>query len=233
MTRLANLCLVTAVLTAAPAAAQFKPETHTGSMIPVAPHALQEKDAGAVRKRFAECLYRADKSKVAALLAHSDARTVDLDGARIKNVRTELGMEDCLGDEMMPSELTLGLRFAPDSLRDLMAEETYLTNHRTAPVLASDAKPLTPTILPADLQPATTSAVAEFGDCTVRADTADADKLLRTMPGSDNERLAAAALAPALGKCLTGGQTIAFSPGNIRALIAYAMWSRFDRGGAQ
>lgn len=212
--------------------AQLKPETQTGSMIPVQPHALDEKRAGDVRKHFAQCVYRAAKPKVLVMLEHSDPVWVDLQAAGIKDVNAELGMNRCLGDQVAIDQSALSLKFPPPALRDLMAEEAYLARHPVAPSLAADAAPIASFVIPTDTQPATAAALTDFTDCTVRRDPAGADALLRTMPGSDREHDAAVALAPALGQCLTAGQKVNLKPAGIRALIAYAMWSRFVRAPA-
>lgn len=221
--------LVAAVMIAAPAQAQLKPEIQTGSMIPVKPQTLDEKRAGDVRKHFAQCVYRGATPKVLALLDHSDPAWIDLQAAGIKNVNIELGMGRCLGAQVGIDQAALSLRFSPPVLRDLMAEEAYLARNPVAPSLPVEAVPIAPFVIPTDTRPMTAAALTDFTDCAVRHDPAGADALLRTMPGSDREHDAAVALAPALGQCLTAGQKANLKPAGIRALIAYAMWSRFVR----
>jgi hypothetical protein len=223
------LGLFAALVIATPAQAQLKPEIQTGSMIPVKPQPLDEKRAGDVRKHFAQCVYRSATPKVLTMLDHSDPAWIDLKAAGIKDVNTELGMSRCLGMQVGVDQLALSLKFSPVVLRDLMAEEVYLARNPAAPSLAADAAAIVPFVIPSDTQPATAAALTEFTDCAVRVDPAGADALLRTMPGSDREHDAAAALAPALGQCLRTGQKVNLKPGGIRALIAYAMWSRFVR----
>lgn len=236
MRSLFALTLAGTAITLPPLAqAQLKPEMETGSLIPVKPKALDSERAGEVRKGFARCVYRKSKPKVAMLLDHSDPVTVDLAGANIKNVSDDLGMETCLGSEAV-LESALGLKFSPGFLRDLLAEEAYLATNAKAPQL-----PPPPAIVP-PLEPKYVStgnmllraqATVEFTDCAVRKDTAHADALLRTRPGSSGELAAARAMGPVLGQCLVQGQDIKLSAMNIRGFVAYAMWNRFGRGAAK
>ena len=211
----------------ASAQAQLKPEVQTGSKVPTQPNTLKTEEAGIIRKHFARCMYQNAKANALKLLAHSDASTVDLPGAGIKKYDQDLDMDDCLGEEVGGDQFELGMRFTPEMLRDMLAEEDYLARHRSAPELAGPAPPLHFTPISTDKAPSAAQALAEFADCTILRDLAGADALLRTTPGSRKEHDAAAALAPALGACLLVGQKFALKPANIRALIAYAMWARF------
>ena len=226
------IALVAAIVgmgTAMSAQAQLKPETQTGSLIADQPHGLDAKQAGIVRKQFAQCVFQSAKPKALALLEHSDTATIDLQGSGIKNVVKDLNMERCLGEQVLIDERALGMKFGHDVLRDLMAEEAYLAKNSVAPRLAADASPLKLNIVSTGSQLIMAQELATFGDCAIRRDVAGADALLRTMPGGEAERGAAAALAPALGACLVAGQTVTLKPANIRALVAHAMWSRFGR----
>jgi len=220
-------CVFALIATAAHA--QLKPEVQTGSLIPVKPRTLEREDAGVVRKHFAQCVYRSAKPKVVALLDHSDAVAVDLPGAHIKNVSAELNMESCLGDEVGINENALGMKFSVNTLRDLLAEEAYLANDRTPPSLPSAVPPLDAKFVSTGDGLARAQALTAFADCAVTGDLADADALLRTTPGSDQERAAAVALAPGLGKCLVQGQKVSLTPMSIRALLSYGLWTRFVR----
>ena len=117
------------------ARAQLKPEIQTGSMIPVKPKAVGSKEAGVIRKHFAQCVYRAATAKATALLDHSDAVTVDLIGANIKDVSKGLDMNRCLGNRRESTSDALEYRFKATILRDLLAEEAYLARNRVAPTL--------------------------------------------------------------------------------------------------
>lgn len=232
---LTAIASVAALLVAAPviAHAQLKPEIETGSMIPVQPKAVDPKDAGIIRKHFAQCVYRSSRARVTALLDNSDPVGVDLAGAKIDNVNKALDMDHCLGREVGFDQNALGMKFSPGVLRDLMAEEAYLAANRTAPQLPATPPPLAARFVSIGDTLTRAQGMVAFTDCTVLKDVAHADALLRTMPGSLAERAAATALAPALGNCLLKGQQVALSPASSRAFVAYGMWNRFGRGTAQ
>jgi hypothetical protein len=231
MRRYLTLLAAAAVQSAAPApaVAQLRPEVQTGSILPTKPQALEAKETAIIGKHLAECVYQRAKRKAEAFLAHSDISAVDFAGAGIRDVATELDMTQCLDGEVGPGELELGMELQPTALRDLLAEEDYLAKNHLPPQLPANAQP--GQFIPAatDNHISTAQALASFSDCTIRNDLHDADALLRTTPGTDEERHAAAALAPSLGSCLTSGQQVALTPGRIRGLIAYALWSRFAR----
>lgn len=219
-----------ALCVAQPSAAQLKPQMQTGSLIPVKPEAVDARRAGAIRKHFAQCIYRRGHGWVAALLQASDPVVVDLKAAGIKDVRRDFDMNDCLGNEAGVNESELGMKLSAGVLRDLLAEEDYLAKNSIAPQLAADVPALEASPISFGAQYATAQALMQFGDCAVRKDVADADALLRTMPASDAEHAKAASLAPALGGCLTAGQQMSLNPASIRGLVAQAMWLRFARG---
>lgn len=218
------------------AQAQLKPETPTGSLIPVKPETVDPQQAGRIRKGFARCVYGTARSKATALLNNSDPETVDLAAAKIKDVKRDLAMESCLGGEVGISQSALGMKIGDSLLRDLLAEEAYLGANKKAPVLP--AAPAVPPLLQAryvSTGDALTRAqgMVAFTDCVVLKNVAQADALLRTMPGSKEELAAAKALAPSLGGCLVAGQKATLTATGIRAFMAYAMWNRFGRGAAQ
>jgi hypothetical protein len=221
--------IIPALAVSTTAHAQLKPEIETGSRVPTPPRDLKAEEAGIIRKHFAQCIYQDAKPNAMALLAHSDSSSVDLSGAKIKNIEKDLDMERCFQEEVEAGELELGLKFTPNAVRDMLAEEDYLAKHPAALQLPPDLPLLQFSPVSTDSEPLKTQALATFSDCTIRSNLAGADALLRTMPGSKNEYSAAAALAPALGACLVVGQKFGLKPANIRALVAYAMWLRFGR----
>lgn len=213
---------------ASPAFAQLRPETQTGSIAQARPQAYNEQQSGALRKDFGKCVYRKSRVRAEALLAHSDLTWVDLKSAGIQDINKEFRMLDCIEEVFSGSESALGLRFSSTMLRDLMAEESYLAAYRQMP---APAAPMTP----AAINPASSpraQALATFTDCTIRNDLAGADALLRTVPGSTEERQAAGRLAPAIGRCLVAGQQLSLTPAIIRGFVAFPMWSRFVASGA-
>ncbi|WP_066589991.1 hypothetical protein [Sphingomonas pruni] len=232
--RAAAVLVAPLVAVASPCArAQLKPELQTGSMIPVQPKAVDPREAGIIRKHFAQCIYHSSRSRAIALLNNSDAVAVDMAAAKITDVTKDLGMERCLGDQVGFDQNALGMKFSPGVLRDLMAEEAYLAANRAAPQLAAAPAPLQANFVSTGDSLAEAHAMVSFTDCAILKDIGHADALLRTMPGSPAERATAAALAPALGDCLVKGQQVTLSPAGIRGFVAYAMWNRFGRGAAQ
>jgi len=231
MRRLLTLSLAMLVASAAaPVHAQLlDPERTTGSLLHSQPKSLDPKEGAAVRKGFAHCIYNVANRKAVALLENSDMETVDVAAAGIRDVKRDLKMESCLGKEVGFDQLSIGLSFPVGLLRDLLAEEAYLATNRVAPALSAAAAPASYNIVSTGDRLARAQSMMAFADCAVRHDVAHADALLRTAPRSDAERSAAAALAPALGQCLVKGQSLVLKPANIRAFIAFAMWSRFGR----
>jgi hypothetical protein len=225
-----TLAFLAAVGLPVPAQAQIlEPESQTGSILPVKPRALDPTETAIIRKGFAQCIYRRAKRKALDLLAHSDMETIDLPAAGIRNLTKELSLDDCLGEQARMDQATLGLKFPVTNLRDLLAEEAYLATNRVAPVVAADAAPIVFKPVSTGNALESAQALTTFADCTVRQNAAGADALLRTTPASQAERAAAGALAPTLGQCLVAGQKLTLKPANIRALMAFAMWSRFGR----
>lgn len=211
------------VFASSPAFAQLRPEAQTGSLTHARPQAYNEQESGALRKEFGQCVYRRSKARAAALLAHSDLTRVNRQAAGIQDLNSEFQMEDCLEEVFSGTESALGLRFDSTMLRDLMAEESYLAQYRSAP---SSSAPMTPIVMN-PTSSGRAQALATFSDCTIRNDLGGADALLRTIPGSPQERQVATRLAPALGRCLVAGQQLRLTPGVIRGFMAFAMWSRF------
>jgi hypothetical protein len=218
---------------ATPVAAQLKPEKETGSRIPVQPQSVDHKAAGVIRKGFAQCVYDRARAKALVFLQHTDAETIDLAGARITDIKNDLRLSDCLGEQVRYNELALGLTIKPPALRDMLAEEAYLAVNRTAPAVPANAQPVDTSFISTGEALDQAKAVSAFIDCAIRVDLPHADALLRTMPGSDNERDAAGALAPTLGACLFRGQNFVLTPASIRSFIAFGMWNRFARGTAK
>lgn len=220
------------VLVPLPAMAQLKPEMQTGSLIAARPEAVDPKQAGVIRKDFARCIFGRAKRKALALLQNADAQTVDLEAAKIVRVNEELRLDSCLGDGVSATEYALGFFLKRDALRDMLAEEAYLATNPIAPLVVEPAAPLEEHYVSTGENLDRAKEFTMFFDCAVRNDVANADALLRTIPGSQEERDLAVAMAPAFGGCLIEGQTVKLTPSSIRAFVAFGMWNRFGRGAA-
>ncbi|AXJ96720.1 MULTISPECIES: hypothetical protein [unclassified Sphingomonas] len=218
-------------LVPAGAAAQLKPEMQTGSMIPVQPRAVEADQAGRIRKGFAQCVYRMGaKGAVVRLLTHSDPGTVDLKAAGVSDLSRSLSMETCLGRELQADQSTLGYKFTPKVLRGMMMEEAYLSTFAVLPPRpATMTQAVDRTFVSTGDALSVARGLAEFADCVVFKDPEHADALLRTVPNSVAEKTAARALAPALGSCLTAGQTVALNAASIRVFMADGLWNRYVR----
>src|SRR3569833_3497811 len=70
------------------------------------------------------------------------------------------------------------------------------------------------------------NAMDEFGDCVVSQGQAQVRAFIDTPVASAAEQSAAQALAPALGQCVSEGQTIAVEPAAIRQILAVALYRR-------
>lgn len=233
--KLPTMLLLGLLACIAPAAAfgQLKPEAPTGSHIPVPPEAVTAKEAGFIAKAFARCIYENNRKAAAAVLAHSDALTVDLPAAQITDLNRTFHMPVCLGKQARETDSALGFKFGRQVLRRMLTEEDYLAGHLSAPTLAAGTVELIDRNYVSDgdnLRRA--REVGTFADCVVFNDVAGSDALLRTVPASTGERAAARALVPALGKCLEQGAQLSMSPESIRVYVADGLWNRFSRPGS-
>ncbi|MDR6849639.1 hypothetical protein J2X47_002930 [Sphingomonas sp. BE270] len=209
---------------------QLKPEVQTGSLIPVAPQAVEAKDAGLIKKAFARCIYNRNKKAAAVILTYSDPVSVDIKAAKISDVASTFDMSECLGKQASVTQNTLGFKFKREMLRGFLAEETYLAGHPVAPTLApGSVEVIDRTYVSNSDNLPKARALGAFADCVVFNDVSGSDALLRTMPASASERAAARALAPALGKCLEQGIQFSMSPASIRVYVADGLWNRFSR----
>jgi hypothetical protein len=212
----------------APAFAQLKPETPTGSHIPVKPKAVDRERTGYIIKGFGRCIFGRNKAMAQRFLKFSDPVAIDYAkvGTTELKLAKDLGMEECLGKQVGFDQNALGLRMTLPALRARLLEEDYLTHYRTPPSNLPEVSTVrTYVAQEADLPKA--KAVGEFSDCVVKEDFRGSDALVRTMPGGDEERAVARALAPALGKCLNVGQQLELTPSSVRTYVVDGLWMRY------
>lgn len=218
------------MLIATAASAQLKPEVHTGSLIPMKPQAVEAERAGRIRKSFARCLYARHRQLADRLLLNSDPIKIDYASFGIdeKKIPIEFGMESCLGHEALDGDLELSTR--TESVRSMLQEEAYLAKVTAAPgaISADSPVPQRVYVATADMLPRA-KAMGDFSDCVVRREPGLADAMLRTVPGSKSEAIAASALSSSLGACLVQGQVVKFTPAAIRAYVADGAWQLFVR----
>jgi hypothetical protein len=219
---------------ATPGAAQLEPQMQTGSHIRVKPEVLDPLEAGRTRKQFAQCVYARNPALVRALLRHSDPETIDMTAggtAPPKNLVEQLGLDGCLSAQMNATQAALGLKASSLALRSLLLEEDYLAGNSAPPQLrAAEAEDTGRIYISQGDALARARAFGQLADCVTFADTASADALLRTMPESDQERMAARALAPVIGPCMTEGQTIKVNAAVVRTIAADGLWARYAQG---
>lgn len=223
-------CLALALALPSATAAQLAPEASTGSRVPIKPVQVGQSQAGIIRKRFAQCMYRSARPKAIALLEHSDPVAVDLKNAKVGDLDDAFNMSSCLSDAMDGGQTEIGTKFGRALLRDMLAEEAYLEANAVVPPPPADTSLPAHTIYVAEGEErARAVALLAFADCTITRDLNHSDALLRTLPASPAERAAAFALSPAFSACLTQGQELTLTPRGIRAFVAFAMWNRFAR----
>lgn len=215
--------------------AQLEPEAQLGSRIPVKPVSLDTERTGLVTKGFAQCLYRKNTTKTPLLLQNSDPTSIDYGKLKMPgdDIGKYLGMETCLGDQANGLESAISLKFSATQLLAMLQEEDYLAAFKSTPSISPESVESVQRNYVSDGDARRTAqGLGAFSDCLIFRDTANADAVLRAMPGSKDEKAAARALAPTLGACLMQGQTLSFTPRSIRIFAADGLWNRYVRSTA-
>ena len=221
------------VLCGSPGHAQLKPYTPAGTRIASNPKAIDPDLARKMKKDFARCIYERDADVVDRLLNSSDPKTVNFEqlGFDEADLVEKLGMSKCLSRAMTDDQLRAMMSFQIDGLRPLLAEEAYLSARREPPQIGPDDEEfLTNRVFVESGKVVQARLYGALADCIVFNAPADADRLLRTTPASDDELAAVNALVPTLGSCVTQGQEIVLMPLSVRALVADGLWSRVRFG---
>lgn len=229
---LALLTATTVLASAVPSAAvQIEPEAPIGSLVKRKPVIVDPVRAGASVKAFARCTYGRKPDAVRKLMTFSDPVVIDHDRAETSGwfTGTKLLVEDCLGRELNIDTMNMELRLSPARLRVLMMEEDYLARNAAVPAIDSGAAAPDRTFFATGDDSVKAQAIARFSDCVVTRNSAAADALVRTMPGQDEERTAARALAPALGACLLQGEEIKLTPALVRVYAVEGLWARSNK----
>ena len=190
-----------------------------------APQASADPRNPALMRDFANCLYVTDPAKAEYFLEHSDAYAVG-PFPGLDNVEAYLGVGQCRARQ--PAAFA-AINYKPSivTLRGMLAEQAYLARNAAYPGPKGIVAIRRYYVSPDPKVNANARGMALFSDCLVSSDSENADALLRTVPGSDAERAAAQLIAPALGKCLLGGQTIPFKPQDVRWFAAEGLWQRY------
>lgn len=215
------------------ALAQLKPETQLGSRLAVQPKAVDPAVAARISKDVAKCVLAGRSTFVAKFLSNSDPVLVDFKamGTTDRKITDDLGMPSCLEAQMNITQSATRMSFPISTLRTLLAEESYLKAYVNSPRLPESAvEPVARHFVSQGEELNRARGLAAFADCITFNDVVGADKVLRTQPRSVDEKAAARALAPTLGKCLVAGQTVSLTSENVRAIVADGLWSRFVYG---
>lgn len=215
---------------AKPSSGGMQPEAQIGTRFLKKPTEVNPREAGLERKNFGRCVYGRIPDRVDKLLENSDPEGIEYYGAGESQERfwQQIGKDNFCGALNSAASDHRQLTMSNSAFRSLMLEEAYLARFKQVPALPADATEA------ADRRYMTEGATSArslglFADCLAFRDSAGADALLRTMPGSDEEKAAARAMAPALGACLTRGQTLSLNTANVRAFAADGLWTRFAR----
>ena len=171
-------------------------------------------------KSVARCIFSHNKAMAQRLLTHSDPIAIDFVkvGTTPSKMARDLGLLDCLGEEVDVDETALGLRMSLLTLRARLLEEDYLTRNPVPPAIVPEASTVR-TYVAKEAELPKAMAIGEFSDCIVKEDFRGSDALVRTMPGSNAERAAARVLTPTLGKCLYIGQQLELTPSSVRVYV--------------
>jgi hypothetical protein len=211
-------------------AGRIRSEADTGSRIRIKPVAEDPARVGHMIKGVARCVYQGNGRKADKLLATSDTGSLSGKefGFRSSGQDDAFGISECMSYQTTGTELKLQLRFSLPRIRAMMAEEAYLKRFSSPPALpAGAAEDAQRAFFSTGKDLLRARGLAAFADCVVFKNTAAADAVLRTPPGTMEERTAAKGLAPVLGPCLVQGQEIALTPIAIRAIVADGLWARY------
>lgn len=225
--------VVAGLVSASPAFAQLEPYTPTGSRVARGPEAVDPKLARRMQKDIGRCVYSRHPELADRFLQSSDLNGADFHrlGVPAEDLRDDFSMGDCLGWAMTASqsEASLSIRFS--GLRTLLAEEAYLDRHDGPLILPEGSEEfLSSRFFSAPLESEDSRMVSMFADCVIFNAAAEADKVLRTAPASDEESAAVRALVPALSGCLMEGQELELTAASVRAIVADGLWSRSHYG---
>ena len=232
---------VVLLLTATAAHAQIDATQEIGSRIYTEPrNSTDAVQVSRYSKLVARCAYqRVGPQAVDRMLRASDPRTLATtgDGIQLRRLRNTLG--ECMTDRFVDYNADvrmshLAMTVSDTRMRALFLEEAYLAQNPAPPVVTENISEVTNRIyVSSGDELVAARGVGAFADCIVHRNAVGADAVLRTEPGSSEERSAARALAPVLSECLINGQEIGFSAGSIRAMAADGLWSRVFLGSQQ
>jgi len=212
---------------ATPAAAQVDHDMQLGSKIPVRPAKADPILDGQIRDRYVSCAYGPHRDKIDPYLLNSDPVTADPDkfGINMRQMTSRHDLRNCF--EVIGDQVQGSITYSDTAFRYMMLEAAYLRAYdklpadhetRVAPLRNYSSK---------GERLALARSLATLSDCMVAHDPVNADRLLRTFSGTEEEKEAAMAMVPALGACIVEGQDLKITAANIRSFAADGMWQRF------
>jgi hypothetical protein len=227
--------LAIAPLTAAQG--QLKPQTPTGSHIPVKPGSLPEDQTRRIIAEFARC----------AVAKHPNAAAHYLLGNAAKVEIKTLSDADCLPKETYENFAEFAMLMPPAVFSYALADALVNAEFPTFSVSqVQDAAALTPETV--DLTKFTPkpgknykreeleklekdkadalahAAFAVFGECVVHESPSAAHTLIRAQPTSPEEAAAIQSLMPALGRCLDQGENFQANQTSLRGIVALSYY---------
>jgi len=191
--------------------------------LPAAP-ASASIDAGAQARIYdvGRCVVRADRSAAASLLRALPlgGGDVDMAGAR----RTTAA--HCFKQDL-PTRAALPLRGA-------IAQEMYLTDFRESGMEPRRRLDLLADLgLPTELNPSGTDSETNIlyalGDCVVRNDTENTDRLLKTPVGSQREKAIIDRLTPYMSACINADAQVGLDRSEMRSVLAQSAYNASAR----
>ncbi|CAN5138931.1 hypothetical protein BH10PSE13_BH10PSE13_09720 [soil metagenome] len=209
-------------------------ETKGGVVNPYKP--LTEIESGRLNKAFGVCLYDRGGTSADIVLKRSDPISVDVPRTSLaaKFSWLKFAIQICAQKASLDRKVGISkedivgisMRTNLRRIRGMLAEEAYLTRFHEVPQTQSVAVPNRVFVSTGkELEEA--KSLASLADCMVSSNGTGADALLRTMPGTVEEKSVARSLSPALGSCLFAGQEFSMSPLSVRALAADGLWTRY------
>ncbi|MCL6251913.1 hypothetical protein M3P36_12775 [Altererythrobacter sp. KTW20L] len=220
---------------AMPAMAQERPYRPTGTRIAQAQESVDPNMARRLMKVTARCVYRRNEAAALAFLRQTDAVTAGYEvlGSSSDEIEGRLNLGACMGEAIALEGTQAQMGLPAQVLRASLAEESYLARHASPLVLAANAPEiLTNRPIATSTGEAQARGLAAFADCVIYHAPAEADALLRTGVGSDDERAGARAMVPAISQCLAEGQEANLTSRGIREMVADGLWSRSEYGAA-
>lgn len=169
----------------------------------------QQDEARRYVDEFARCIASHNRKQAAAVLALNYG-SAEQGAAANRIVSPD---ESCFGP--MISSIRVGMD--SDALVGGMAE--FFVLH---PQAIEEQRKRTPKTFTWPAQ----NKLEAFGDCVVGQGDVPVRAFIASRAGSDDENAAVQALTPALGQCVSEGQTIALNVASVRELLAFSLYRR-------